>query len=80
MNEIIHKMEQHVSVRKYKREPIPKNIIERMIGAAPDLESNPDKFAIEMTLAAMSGAMRSVLEAGGSPTMMRINLCRRGSA
>jgi hypothetical protein len=54
--------------------------IERMIGTAPDLESNPDKFAIEMTLAAMSGAMRSVLEAGGSPTMMRINLCRRGSA
>ena len=24
MNEMIHKMEQHVSVRKYKEEPIPK--------------------------------------------------------
>jgi len=45
--------------------------IERMIGTAPDLESNPDTFAIEMMLAAMSGAMRSVLEAGGSPAMMR---------
>jgi AcrR family transcriptional regulator len=45
--------------------------IERMIGTAPDLESNPEKFAIETMLAAMSGAMRSVLEAGGSPTMMR---------
>jgi AcrR family transcriptional regulator len=45
--------------------------IERMIGTAPDLESHPDKFAIEMMLAAMSGAMRPVLEAGGSPAMMR---------
>jgi nitroreductase len=40
MNEIIHKMEQHVSVRKYKREPIPKNIIERMIGAAQHAASS----------------------------------------
>lgn len=45
--------------------------IERMIATAPDLESRPDKFVIEMMLAAMSGAMRSVLEAGGSPAMMR---------
>ena len=45
--------------------------IERMIGTAPDLESHPDRFAIDMMLAAMSGAMRSVLEAGGSPAMMR---------
>jgi len=45
--------------------------IERMIGTTPDLESNPDKFAIEIMLAAMSGAMRSALEAGGSPAMMR---------
>jgi AcrR family transcriptional regulator len=45
--------------------------IEGMIGTAADLKSTPDKFAIEMMLAAMSGAMRAVLEAGGSPTMMR---------
>jgi AcrR family transcriptional regulator len=46
--------------------------IERMIRTAPDLQSHPDNFVIEMMLAAMSGAMRSVLEAGGSPAMMRI--------
>ncbi|EEM17858.1 MULTISPECIES: oxygen-insensitive NADPH nitroreductase [Bacillus] len=34
MNEMIHKMEQHTSVRKYKQEPIPKNIVERMVQAA----------------------------------------------
>ena len=45
--------------------------IERMIATATDLQSDPDEFAIEMMLAAMSGAMRSVLEAGGSPAMMR---------
>lgn len=42
-----------------------------MIGTAPDLESHPDRFAIDTMLAAMSGAMRWVLEAGGSPAMMR---------
>jgi hypothetical protein len=45
--------------------------IEKMIGTASDLRSSPDKFAIEMMLAAIAGAMRSVLEAGGSPAMMR---------
>jgi AcrR family transcriptional regulator len=45
--------------------------IEAMLLTAPDLELHPDKFAIEMMLAAMSGAMRSVLESGGSPAMMR---------
>lgn len=34
MNEIIHKMEQHVSVRKYKEESIPKDVVERMVQAA----------------------------------------------
>lgn len=34
MNEMIHKMEQHVSVRKYKEEPISKEIVERMVQAA----------------------------------------------
>ena len=33
MNEIIHKMEQHVSVRKYKEESIPKDVVERMVPA-----------------------------------------------
>jgi hypothetical protein len=45
--------------------------IEAMIQTAPDIEVQPDKFAIEMMLAAMSGAVRSVLEAGGSAAMMR---------
>jgi len=45
--------------------------IEAMLSTAPDLEFHPDRFAIEMMQAAMSGAMRSVLEAGGSPMMMR---------
>ena len=31
MNEIIHKMEQHVSVRKYKEESIPKDVVEKMV-------------------------------------------------
>ena len=34
MNEMIHKMEQHVSVRKYKEEPIPKDVVERMVQEA----------------------------------------------
>jgi AcrR family transcriptional regulator len=45
--------------------------IVRMLESAPDIKSSPDEFAIQMMLAAMSGAMRSVLEAGGSPAMMR---------
>ena len=35
MNEIIHKMEQHVSVRKYKEESIPKDVVERMVQRMP---------------------------------------------
>jgi len=45
--------------------------IVRMLESAPEIKSSPDEFAIQMMLAAMSGAMRSVLEAGGSPAMMR---------
>ncbi|MGC1450059.1 MAG: TetR/AcrR family transcriptional regulator [Candidatus Sulfotelmatobacter sp.] len=45
--------------------------IVRMLESAPDIKSSPDEFAIQMMLAAMSGAMRSVLETGGSPAMMR---------
>jgi AcrR family transcriptional regulator len=45
--------------------------IEGMLETAPDLKSRPDRFAIDLMVAAMSGAMRSVLEAGGSPATMR---------
>lgn len=45
--------------------------IESMLVTAPEFKSSPDTFAIQMMLAAMSGAMRSVLEAGGPPAMMR---------
>lgn len=45
--------------------------IVRMLESAPDTKTSPDEFAIQMMLAAMSGAMRSVLETGGSPAMMR---------
>ncbi|MEC2554988.1 nitroreductase family protein, partial [Bacillus tropicus] len=40
MNEMIHKMEQHVSVRKYKEEPIPKDVVERMVQAAQHAASS----------------------------------------
>jgi AcrR family transcriptional regulator len=45
--------------------------IVRMLESAPDAGTFPDEFAVQMMLAAMSGAMRSVLETGGSPAMMR---------
>jgi AcrR family transcriptional regulator len=45
--------------------------IEEMLETAPDLKSRPDRFAIDLMVAAMSGAMRSVLETGGAPTTMR---------
>ncbi|HET7264880.1 MAG TPA: TetR/AcrR family transcriptional regulator [bacterium] len=45
--------------------------VEAMLETAPDMTSPPDKFAVEMMLAAISGAMRSVLEAGASPALMR---------
>lgn len=56
--------------------------IARMLESAPDTRTSPDEFAIQMMLAAMSGAMRSVLETGGSAVMMRrmreqlVLLCR----
>jgi len=43
--------------------------IEAMLLTAPDLKLSPDRFAIDMMLSAMSGAMRSALEAGASPAM-----------
>jgi AcrR family transcriptional regulator len=45
--------------------------LEAMFQTAPDTESAPDRFAIDIMCSAMAGAMRSVLEAGASPTMVR---------
>jgi hypothetical protein len=42
-----------------------------MLQTAPDVTAPPDSFAVETMLAAISGAMRGVLEAGGSPAMLR---------
>ena len=41
-----------------------------LIQTAPDIVLPPDKFAVEMMFAAMSGATRSVLEAGAAPAMV----------
>jgi AcrR family transcriptional regulator len=45
--------------------------VEAALETAPDIKSPPDKFAIETMLSAMSGAMRSLLEAGPSPATVR---------
>jgi AcrR family transcriptional regulator len=45
--------------------------LEGMLQTAPDIESPPDKFAIEIMFAAMAGATRQVLESGASPVMIR---------
>ena len=45
--------------------------IEAMLLTAPDLKLSLDRFAIDMMLSAMSGAMRSALEAGASPAIFR---------
>ena len=45
--------------------------IEATLHTAPDTKSPPDSFAIDMMLAAMSGAMRSMLEARPSPVTVR---------
>src|SRR5947209_5137421 len=45
--------------------------IESMLLTAPDLKPSPDRFAIDMMVSAMAGAMRSALEAGASPAMFR---------
>ena len=45
--------------------------IEAMLLTAPDLKLSLDPFVIDMMLSAMSGAMRSALEAGASPAMFR---------
>ena len=45
--------------------------INTMLQTAPDIEMSPDKFAIDMMQAAITGAMRSALETGFSPAMVR---------
>jgi AcrR family transcriptional regulator len=45
--------------------------VEVMLLTAPDAKSPPNKFAIDTMLAAMAGAMRSLLEADASPGAVR---------
>jgi AcrR family transcriptional regulator len=45
--------------------------LEGMVQTAPDVDSPPDKFAIDVMFAAMAGATRHVLESGASPVMIR---------
>jgi hypothetical protein len=45
--------------------------VEVMLHTAPDTKSVPDTFAIDTMLAAMSGVMRSMLEARPSPATVR---------
>jgi AcrR family transcriptional regulator len=45
--------------------------VEAMLQTAPDTESPPDKLAIDIMLAAMAGAMRSLLEAQPSAATVR---------
>jgi len=45
--------------------------VEAMLQTAPDTKWPPDKFAIEIMLAAMAGAIRSLLEAEPSPSAVR---------
>ena len=45
--------------------------VEAMLQTAQDIKAPPDKFAIDIMLAAMAGAMRSLLEAGPSPATVR---------
>ena len=45
--------------------------IESMFLTALDLKLSPDRFAVDMMLSAMSGAMRSALESGASRAMFR---------
>jgi AcrR family transcriptional regulator len=45
--------------------------VEAMLKTAADIKSPPDKFAIDTMLAAMAGAIRSLLEAEPSPSAVR---------
>ena len=45
--------------------------VEAMLETATDTKSAPDKFAVEIMLSAMAGAMQSLLEAKPSPATAR---------
>jgi AcrR family transcriptional regulator len=45
--------------------------VEAMFLTAQDIKSPPDKFAIDIMLSAMAGAMRSLLESGPTPAVVR---------
>jgi AcrR family transcriptional regulator len=45
--------------------------LEATLETATDIKSPPDKFAVEIMLSAMAGAMRSLLEASPSPATIR---------
>ena len=45
--------------------------VEAMLETAPDIKSPPDRLAVDTMLSAMSGVMRSLLEAGPSPATVR---------
>jgi AcrR family transcriptional regulator len=45
--------------------------LDAMLQTAPDIASPPEKYTVDTMVAAMSGVMRSMLEAGPSPTMVR---------
>jgi AcrR family transcriptional regulator len=45
--------------------------LEAMLKTAPDTVFPPDRFAVETMFSAMTGATRSVLEAGASPAMVQ---------
>ena len=45
--------------------------VEATLQTAQDLKSPPDKFAVDIMLSAMAGAMRSLLEARPSPATVR---------
>jgi AcrR family transcriptional regulator len=45
--------------------------LEAMFQTAPDTKSQPDRFAIDLMCSAMAGAIRSALETGASPAMVR---------
>jgi len=45
--------------------------IEAMLNTVPDVELSPDRYSIDVMLAAISGVMRSALESGGSPATVR---------
>ncbi|MFZ0760960.1 MAG: hypothetical protein WAM69_13515, partial [Candidatus Sulfotelmatobacter sp.] len=45
--------------------------VEAMLQTAPDVKAPPDKFAIDIMLAAMAGTMRSLLEAEPTSATVR---------